>query len=186
MDHPYIQERLLDIPATLTPQESALLAAHVAACPECRALKENLQNLERALQAQPMLAPSADFAQRWQQRWNLERQRAFRRQMLVTFIVCLGAAGLSLGLLLASLWPYLRSLELLLGIALYQAIAWGLALLRGLNLAGVALGNLIQWLPPSFWVLSMGILCQLAVLWVVWLRTLINPSQNRQRRLVIL
>ena len=161
----------------LTDQQSAELYGHLQACETCRTLENALGRMETSLRAQPASAPEVGFSERWQRRLEVERQRSHRRQTLSMLALCAGGAVALLALLLALVWPWLRSPEALAWVGLYRMLVvysyvQGIGETFGdmfLSLAGAT--SLIVWL------FALGLFSELSMLWVVSYRLLTNPRR---------
>ncbi len=82
----------------LTSQQEATLQAHLRDCADCRQLAQAWQAVGTQLRQAPSLEPAPGFTQRWEARFQVDRQQVLRRQTLVV----LGFSAAGVALLLAS------------------------------------------------------------------------------------
>lgn len=181
MIHQPYEDWLLANPArsevALSTEQTAALRDHLAACEACRQLANAVSVVESHMQRASVLAPEPGFSGRWQARLEAERARAQQRQSLGLLALSASGAVLLLGVILAISWPMIKSPGLLALITLYQASR--IAMLMGSSqrfLAGL-LSSTGFSLPWTAWVLVVGVVCQLGVLWIVSYRLLINPRR---------
>lgn len=161
----------------LTGQQLAELREHLQVCETCRALDDALNTVETSLRAQPVLAPEAGFVGRWQRRLEVERQRIHRRQTLTMLAFCAGGAVVLIALLLALVWPWLRSPQALAWVGLYRM----LVLYSYAQGIGETFGSLLMSAAGAtsliVWIFAIGIFSELSMLWVVSYRLLTNPRR---------
>ena len=181
MNHQPYEDWLLVNPArseeALSAEQSAALGEHLAECEACRQLADALGAMESQLQMAPMLAPEPGFAGRWQARLEAERARVHRRQSLGLLTMSASGAVLLIGVILATSWPLVKSPGMLALIALYQASRLAMLVASSQHfLAGFfrSAGFSLPWMT---WVLVVGVVCQLGVLWIVSYRFLTNPRR---------
>jgi hypothetical protein len=177
MNHMPYQGWIFEDRRTLDKADISALQSHLADCAECSALAEGLQQVEQVLRAQPLQGPTEGFTLRWQQRLEISRQQAHRRQIWLTLLVAVSGGTVLLGALAFLLWPWLKSLDLTLWAALYQVFTAYLFLSRAGEQFLLALVSAAKIIPLPIWALSIGVLCQLGVLWVVSFRLLTNPRR---------
>jgi predicted anti-sigma-YlaC factor YlaD len=176
MNHQPFEEWLL-MGEPLGPGETAELQEHLQGCENCRKLSFSLQAVERELRAAPEEAPLQGFTDRWQKRLEADRSRLHRRQSLAFLAFAIGGAVLVIASLLILALPLIESPNVLLWTGVYR-------MLRLVTVADVAedlLSSLFRTatgtIPWTWWVLFLGILTELGVLWVVSLRMLTNPRR---------
>lgn len=177
MNHMPYQGWIFEDRQTLNEANISALQSHLTDCAECSALAEGLQQVEQALRAQPLLGPTDGFTLRWQQRLEISRQQAHRRQTWLTLLAAMGGMIVLLGALTFLFWPWLKSLDLTLWAAFYQAFTAYLFLSRAGEQFLLALASVAKAIPLPIWALSIGVLCQLGALWVVSFRLLTNPRR---------
>jgi hypothetical protein len=162
---------------TLTPQQAADLRVHLQTCQDCQKLAEAWREVEVQLHHSPEMKPEAGFTQRWQTRQEAELRQLHRRQNMVVLGFASGGAALLLVSLLALVWPWLRTPSLLVWGALYQLIT----LYSYADSVGEAVGSLLRTtgglVPMIGWVFLVGLVCEMAVLWIVSYRMLTNPRR---------
>ena len=161
----------------LPAQQAADLQAHLQECEDCRSLAAAWEQVEIELRQAPLLAPRPGFAMRWQANLEADRQRIHQRQTAAALLfTSFGIASLVI-LMLALLWPWMRSPDVFLWVWLYRLITM-------LSYADALRGFLSATLQAASgavslagWVFFAGLLSELAVLWVVSYRLLTNPRR---------
>jgi predicted anti-sigma-YlaC factor YlaD len=177
MNHSPYQDWLFDDEQPLSDVQMLQLHQHLRECAECRELSSALNQMEASLKQKPMAAPAAGFTQRWQARLLNDRAAAHRRQTRLTLgFILSGLATLLVGMLIF-LWPWLTAHEAVFWAAAYQLYSVYLFLAS----VGEFLTNLLkamtQVIPLVGWVLAIGMVFELGVLWVVSYRLLTNPRR---------
>jgi predicted anti-sigma-YlaC factor YlaD len=177
MTHQPYEDWMFEAPQDLDPQQMLELNSHLALCAGCRALAGSLGQAEALLRRQEQAAPADGFSLRFEERLAAERSRRHNRQTLLTFLLALaGVGGLILGLG-GLIWPYRSMLDGSLWAGVYQFIS-ALAVVQMVGqFLSVFLRSAFAALPIALWVLGLGLLSQLAVLWVVSFRVLTNPRR---------
>jgi hypothetical protein len=181
MIHQPYEDWLLANPArsyeTLSAVQAAALRDHLAGCKTCRQLADALGVVESRMQRVPLLAPEPGFTGRWQARLEAGRERSHRRQSLGLLGLSASAAILLLGVILAISWPMVKSPGLLAMITFYQASRIAMLMGSSQRFLTELLSSTGFSLPWAAWVLAVGVVCQLGVLWIVSYRLLINPRR---------
>lgn len=165
---------------SLTPQQVAELRTHLQTCPECQNLADAWREMDAQLRRSPAVDPQPGFTSRWQSRLEAEHQRLHRRQSLATLGCALGGAALVLGSLVILAWPWLSNPRMLLWGSVYQLFTlfnYADAITQPLAAFFRSASDLV---PLVGWVFFVGIITELAVLWVVSLRLLTNPRRITQ------
>jgi predicted anti-sigma-YlaC factor YlaD len=181
MHLPY-QEWLLEPPAEgLDPQQAAALQAHLQTCETCQALSGAWQQAERRLRLAEVVEPAPGFGERWQARLaearQQARQRVHRRQAVLALGLSFSGALILLATLTLLAWPWLRSPNLLLWTWAYQLLSL-YTLARGAGYQLLPLARAASGIMPLFvWIFLIGIMSQLALVWVVSYRLLTNPRR---------
>lgn len=181
MNHIPYEDWLLDDPAQsgqyLSEAEKIELDAHLSECPACRGLSSALRQVENQLHRAEAVSPAEGFNLRWLAHLESSRVRIHRKQSIAMFGVSVGLALGMIVYLIYMAWPLLRTPTVLLWASLYQAIR----VLSLANLTREFVANLTVTanisIPPSLWVLAVGIVCQVCVLWLVSYRYLTNPRR---------
>src|SRR3989304_1682963 len=122
MPHQPFEEWLLAAPG-LPPTGAAKLDPHLRDGPPCRALATGWAEAERRLEAAPLLAPEAGFAERWQA--TLAVREVAQRRWQAWLVLGLSLAGaLALAVLLG--WQALSSLlsPAHAAVGLLQGMVW--------------------------------------------------------------
>jgi hypothetical protein len=162
---------------TLNREQSQRLHAHLETCESCQQLALSWRAVELDLKAAPMAAPAPGFTSRWEARLMAERKRLERRQSLAILGFSVAGAVLLLGSLLLLAWPWLQSPSVVLWGWLYRL----LTLTSVVSTVGDILATMFQsvtgLVSPGWWILIAGLVCELAVLWVVSFRLLTNPRR---------
>lgn len=161
----------------LTPQQQVDLQAHLLECESCRSLAVAWQAVEADLNTGDMIWPRAGFTARWEERLEIEHARLHRRQSLAMLgFVIAGLTLLFTSLLLLAM-PLLNAPDVWLWTGVYQ----GVQLIDDLRAIQETILKLLRGLtgvvPRVWWVLGLGVLSQLVVLWIVSLRVLTNPRR---------
>jgi anti-sigma factor RsiW len=178
MNHQIYQDWLFALEdEALDEQQTSTLQAHLQECIECRRLAQAWQNVEGLLRKSPLVGPQAGFAGRVQARVQADRQRAYRRQTILTLgFYGVGAVLLS-ALIIYLAWPWLRSPAMLGWAWLYRAfVAYSFFGAVG-DFLSTMLRAAARVVPLAGWVLLVGLVSELGVLWVVSLRLLTNPRR---------
>ena len=161
----------------LTAQQAADLHAHVQQCASCQRLASSWRETDVELRRRTMVEPAPGFSTRWQARLEADRKRLHQRQSLLVLAFYMGAAFLVMGSLLALLWPWLGSPEVVFWTWFYRmfTLASYAEVLQGFlrTFFQVAAGSV----SPTFWMFFVGILSEVAVLWVVSFRLITNPRR---------
>jgi hypothetical protein len=182
MNHQPFKDWLIADPTEepLTPEQRTALQGHLQGCESCRLLSTAWQAAESRLKQAPTLAPEPGFASRWHRRLQADRQRLHRRQSLALLSFSLAGAALLLGSLAILAYPLLESPSLLFWTWLYR-------LMTMISYAGTAqdifagiFNTATVKLSWIWWVITAGVLTELAVLWIVSYRLLTNPRRITQ------
>lgn len=143
----------------------------------CRNLLAALGDVEHTLRSAPTVAPVSGFAARWQLRLEAERRRAHQRQVTMTLGLSLVGLAALLACLVMVTWPWMDALDATFWAGIYQ--------LYGFYTFFQAVGEFFSTmflaafdvLPLALWILALGIISELGVLWVVSYRLLTNPRR---------
>jgi predicted anti-sigma-YlaC factor YlaD len=162
----------------LSPQEQEALREHLGECESCRTLSAAWSNVETKLREAEIIAPAAGFTNRWQARFQADRQRRQRKQSLTILGFSMAGAALLLGSLLVVLWPVLQSPQVLFWTWVYRLMELYTTLGTIQEFVTVLLQTMFGIIPLIWWVILAGILSELGVLWVVSLRWLTNPQRG--------
>jgi hypothetical protein len=177
MNHLPYQDWLFEETQPLSDTQMSELQQHLRECAECRELSSALRQMEASLKMKPMAAPAEGFTLRWQARLQDERALAHRRQTRLTLgFILAGLAGL-LGALIVFVWPWLSVLEAVFWAAAYQLYSVVLFLAEVGEFMTNLLQAMTQVIPLAGWVLAIGMVFELGVLWVVSYRLLTNPRR---------
>lgn len=176
MNH-YDYEALIFAEGPLLPEEYAALQAHLRDCQECGQLLGAWQGVKNELKTAPILEPEPGFIARWQTRLEADHQWIHRRQVAVVLGVSLAGAALLLMILAVIWWPVFESPKAYLYAFVYQVINLFYAadtvqgFLAGFASSFTGVGSLI------YWILIIGLACQLGVVWLASLRIATKPRR---------
>jgi hypothetical protein len=177
MNHKPAIDWLFEDSFELSQSQTIALQEHLAECNSCQAVSESFRTLEVALHRTEKVEPDAGFSDRWQLRLLAHRQKIHRRQTITTLAFMLGGILALVVLLVLISLPWLRSPSLLVWIWIYQWIAlltYANSLREVLTPAILGIADLV---PLLAWVFGFGIICELAVMWVVSFRLLTYPRR---------
>jgi hypothetical protein len=180
MNHQPYLDWIFEDDRLLSAQQTMALHEHLETCENCRTLAGSFKDLETALNKSELLSPEPGFSTRWQVRLQDNRNRAHRRQLITLLSLVLGGLFLLGGALVWMAWPWLRSPNLLFWTWIYQLFTIYTYADALQDLASPILnlsGGIFPWIA---WVFSLGLLSELAVLWVVSFRLLTNPRRITQ------
>lgn len=161
----------------LTPDQAAGLQAHLRACPACQQKATAWQALVFDLRDPPLASPAPGFTQRWTERLEADRHRLHRRQTAIALAYSLGAAALIFSSLLILALPVFQSPQTILWTYLARLVSLLSLANTTTGLLGSLFRSVTQTTPLVFWVLFAGLLTEMAVLWLVSYRVLINPRR---------
>jgi len=171
----------------LDPQEDALTADqvssledHLTVCERCRTTADSWRAVEDLFRKEKVVSPKPGFVSRWQTRQRQEQEKLHRRQSLAVLIFLSGAAVVLLGSLFILSWPWLGKPEVFLWSWIYRVVS----MVTLVDPVKEVVSLILRATPESFslvWlVLAFGLLCELAVLWLVFYRVLTNPRRVTQ------
>lgn len=163
--------------AMLNPAEKQSLLEHLRNCDSCRQLSTSLYEVESRLRAAPAVTPSPGFTNRWLARLEAERQKLHRRQTLAILLFYIGGAAIVLASLGILGLQYFQSPETFFWSWLYRLMTLVDLVSGAGEMYRVSLRTIIDLIPLTGWVLFVGILSELAVIWFVTLRLLTNPRR---------
>ena len=180
MNHQYFVDLIFKDPQDLSAEQALSLQEHMDGCEHCEALAFSYRHLESAISDSGVIAPAPGFAARWEARYEAERSRIHRFQIVAMLAVVGGTLVLLFSTLLFLIWPYLRSPNILLWTWVYQLFAFYSYLDIVRDIVSSLLSSSNRAIPLIAWVFSLGIISELAVLWVVSYRLLTNPRRATQ------
>jgi hypothetical protein len=100
-----------------------------------------------------------------------------RRQTLAILLFCVGGAALLLASLGLLALQSLQSFETLFWAWVYQLFTVATAASSLQDNFAVALRAVTDVVPLGLWILGAGLLCEMAVIWIVTLRVVMNPRR---------
>jgi anti-sigma factor RsiW len=169
MSH-YDYEAMIFTEEPLQPEAQADLQAHVEACAECHSLAAAWLGMQRDLHAAPVEAPAPGFTARWQERLELDRQQAHRRQVAWTLGLSLAGALFMTLALLFFLTPVFETPKVYLYAFLYQALNVVIAADMVQNLLLGVVRSAASPLTVAIGLILVGIVSQLGVIWLASIR----------------
>lgn len=166
----------------LTEAEQAALQEHLKICEGCRQLAAAWQAVEGSLYETPVVEPKPGFTSRWQARLEADaseadRQRLHRRQSLLVLGFSLGAAMLLFGSLAILALPLLESPNVIFWNWVYRLMNLFTLADASQDLFGMLFEAASGLLSPLGWLIVLGVLVEMGVLWIVALRIL---TQSRR------
>lgn len=170
-------EDLLFSEEPLTTQEKAALQEHLQECMSCRLLAAGWQEVEDQLHRAPQLAPEPGFTLRWQARLEADRKRFHRRQSLALLSFIIGGTVLLLGSIAILAWPVFQSPSILFWSWVYEMVGLMSYAFRAQELFLTYFQGVTGAIPWIWFILFVGVISQLAVLWFVSFRLLTNPRR---------
>ena len=177
MNHQDFQDLLCEDAQDLSPDEILSMRAHMSVCEPCRALAHSYQDMTLVMGNAVMLVPEPGFAHRWGEHLSKRRESTYRRQILKAFVFIGLIITVLLSLIIVGVWPLLRSPGFLVWAWLYRL----LAIYSTMDLVRVffvsVLKSSLSTIPLIWWVLSLGLISEFAVLWFVSYRVLTNPRR---------
>lgn len=162
----------------LNPEQAQALKEHLDGCPACRSLTTAWSEVTRFIQAVQPVQPAPGFSARWQVRLAEQRttQLARKQRRLSIWMMALWFSGavVLIGLTLALSSPA----ELVL--TAFSEIA---ALFTFFDFTKDLLFTLISTAftltPPFLWVIGLGGLGVLSILWIISLRQIVEAWRIR-------
>jgi len=177
MNHKPYFDWLFEEADMLTTTQSKALQEHLGDCNSCQSLSDSLHQLETVLSRAEQVGPEAGFSTRWQARMVAHREQTQHRQILATLIAILCGIFLLTGVFVYLAWPWLRTPNLLIWTWIYQWFTLYAAADAVRDTISALFRGMSSIIPVTGWVLSLGILSELAVLWVVSYRLLTRPRR---------
>ena len=164
----------------LTAQEIADFQDHLEGCASCSALSFALVEAENELRSAPLISPAAGFSQRWLEKLNQKRRQSEKKQTTLLLAVTFSAAAVVLGFLIYSMWPLINNPNVYLWTYLYRFTKVYSYFNDIQNIFGVLFNTTTSLVPISWWILMVGIVCELGVLWIVFYRLISIPRRITQ------
>lgn len=162
---------------TMASEQVQSLEEHLQNCESCRMKAEAWEHIETNLLGANMVGPRPGFVQRWQANLQAERQKLHQRQTAMTLVFSAAGIAVLAGLLLFLVWPWLRSPNVILWTMVYRMFT----VYAYIEVAQGVFGTLFQtvsgFIPLTWWVIFMGLVSELGVLWIVSYRILTNPRR---------
>lgn len=173
--HPFEEWLLDDNP--LSVEEASALENHLQNCEPCRQLSESWKAVETELLNAPLIGPRPGFTARWQERLAAEQKALERRQSLAFLGFTIFGAILLFGSLTILAMPLLQNPELLIWAWLYRLGEVASVLHTADAFFGSLFRSVFSIIPFSGWILLVGVMSEMAVLWLVSFRLITNPRR---------
>jgi predicted anti-sigma-YlaC factor YlaD len=177
MNHQIYIDWIFEDGQDLTTQQAVDLDEHLQGCERCQSLADSFHNLEAALDQAEVVGPQSGFVTRWENHLEASRERLHRRQIITTFLFVVAGLAILLGVLIFAAWPWLRTPSLLFWTWIYQLFTIYTYLDAAREFASPLLAGSRGAITMLAWVFGLGLLSELAVLWVVSFRLLTNPRR---------
>jgi len=172
MNHQTFEEWLFisndEVEDKLNSHQIEQLDKHLRTCSSCQQLVDVWKMVDNQLRASPAIAPAPGFSSRWQERLELDRIKQHERQ---TVVVLIGSAVLIVILLMLLVFvaiPWMQSPHTLLFSMFYRLFSLTYYI-EAISHFLLDIFHLISTSIPSltWWLLMVGLSCELAVLWIV-------------------
>jgi hypothetical protein len=179
MNHKLLEEWLFTYLESddLEAEQSAQLQDHLRDCQTCQNLARSWREVDRHLLGAKLIAPRAGFTDRWQERFERDRQLMQKRQSMAALVFALGGAAVLFGSLILLLWPWIGMPEVFVWSWIYRLSTFVVYVEPANNLISILLQSFSGRISPFWWILLAGLLSELAVLWLVSYRWLTNPRR---------
>ena len=153
------------------------LEEHLEVCPSCRLLKNTWNEVEVELNLAPQISPEPGFTARWLRRLDKVNEYQNRKQAVSVFLFTLIGISVLLVILIALLWPFISSPNVLFW-SFYDrfinAYSLGYIVLTSIT---ALFSTSIKFVPISLWIFLVGIIFELGVIWLVSYRLLTLPRR---------
>jgi hypothetical protein len=177
MNHQFYTDLLFEDTEDLSPEQSQILNAHLESCENCRSLARAFFGLEAVLNQADMVEPEPGFTARWQTRLENNRLQAYSRQIIKTSVFVLGGLLLLSGAMLLMIWPLLRTPSLVFWTWVYQLFSLYTYVGAFEDFVASLFRSSMGVTPLIAWVFCLGMLSELAVLWIISYRLITNPRR---------
>jgi predicted anti-sigma-YlaC factor YlaD len=164
----------------LTAKEYSELQLHLADCTSCRLLADALRMAENELRAAPIISPEPGFTHRWLEKVERNRRQAHKKQSMIFLLVTISAAVMLLGLLSFTVWPWISNPNVVIWTYLYRFTKIYSYINTVQDIFGVLISSTARLVPITWWILLVGIICELGVLWIVFYRLITFPRRITQ------
>ena len=162
----------------LTSQQTDRLNEHLQTCESCNQLADAWSKVEVQLQEAPMVAPLPGFTSRWQARLEADRRKVHQRQTVGVIVLGVIAVLILLATLVYFTLPWMRSPNVLIWAWLYRMFTMAAYVDGARELLMAVLRSTSSIIPSlTWWILSVGLITELGVLWIVSYRLLTNPRR---------
>lgn len=181
MNHQPYEEWLFYDPGNskeqLSKEEVVELQEHIEGCPSCRELMRAWNEVKVELELTQLISPEKGFADRWAKRLKIIKHQEHRKQALRVFLLFLLGTGVLMGLLIVLLWPFVSSPNDVFWSAYGKFINIYSLLYVVLTSLTTIFNASLKLVPVSLWIILMGIIFELGVIWIVSYRVLTLPRR---------
>lgn len=164
----------------LTVQQENDLQTHLQGCAECRQLAQAWQHVGARLRAAPQIEPEPGFIARWQARLEIDAQRVQRKQTMAALGFSLAGAVMLFASLLLLALPWMQAPKALVWAAVYRLITLLTYVQAAQGFVIPVFQTALGAIPTFWWLVFIGLITELGVLWVVSYRFLTNPRRITQ------
>ncbi len=162
---------------SLETEQSAQLQGHLQTCETCQNLAKSWREVDQHLMSAQMVAPKPGFVNRWLERIEIDKRQLQRRQTAAALVFTLCGAAVLFGSLILIVWPWFSVPELFL----FNWVSSFFLLMDFLEPVNRLILILMQIFTTNmslfWWIFFVGLLSELAVLWLVSFRWLTNPRR---------
>jgi len=182
MNHQTFEEWLLlskdEAADMLTSDQIAQVEDHKRTCSSCRKLVNAWNQVENQLQRASMLSPSLGFSTRWQTHQQIDRQKRYERQTVRVLVLGVVLIVAFLTLFVFLLFPWFLDPEALIWVSIYRiaTLAINIEVIINLFLKLTQSVNIANPILPG-WLFTIGLSCELGVLWIVSYQLLTKPRR---------
>ncbi len=152
---------------TLSPEQARTLREHLYTCEACQCLERSWAGVQQIFEKTAPAAPAPGFTARWQARLSVERRKRQQRQNWGMLAFTGGIALVLMVLLGVHALDLFSSPEQLLMFVIYRASSlyfYGQASFEALP---EVLRSFIGVIPLALWLITLGAVSVLGVLWIV-------------------
>lgn len=163
----------------LLPDQVSSLQEHLQSCTSCRQLETALSGLDELFQRATQVTPVLGFAGRWLERMEAERRIRHRRQTWWFLSNTAGVAAILLVFLLFQLVDVFQSPVQLLFVWFYRLASFISLLGSAREILALIMKTVPGMVSLPGWILSVGLLSLISVLWIVTYQQITSPRRMR-------
>ena len=182
MNHQTFEEWLFisndEVEDKLDSHQIEQLDKHLRSCSSCQQLADAWNKVENQLRASPIIAPATGFTNRWQERLEVDRLKRHERQTLGVLICGAVMIIILLMLLVFVAAPWMQSPHTLLFPIIYRLFTLA-NYTKAVSQFLLDVFHSISATIPSltWWLLMVGLSCELGVLWIVSYQFFTTPRR---------